>query len=173
MGVTRFDRPGQTRFLTFSCYRRLPLLGDARTRDAFVEHMESQRVRLGFRVIAWVVMPEHVHLIVLPTDGVIGPVLRGVKQGFGRDMISRWRGRDALVLERLIDPRGAVRFWQRGGGYDRNVRDLEELREKIVYIHRNPVRRGLVQREEEWAWSSARDYRGEAGRVEIWRDWGR
>ncbi|MFG0306623.1 MAG: transposase [Phycisphaerales bacterium JB040] len=171
MSVTRFDIPNQARFLTFSCYKRLALLSDPKTRDAFVEHLEIQRQRLEFRVIAWVVMPEHAHLIVLPKDGAIGPVLRGIKQGFARSMIRRWREKEASALPRMVDPRGATRFWQRGGGYDRNVRDLEELREKVRYCQWNPVRRGLAARPEEWAWSSARDYAGEAGGIEIWREW--
>jgi REP-associated tyrosine transposase len=171
MGVRRYDSVGQARFLTFSCYRRAGLLSDPLTRDAFVEHLEAQRVRLGFDVIAWVVMPEHVHAVVVPRDGELGPVLRGVKQGFGRKMIRRWRDRDHSVLEKLTDSDGIVRFWQRGGGYDRNVRDLDELREKVNYIHQNPEKRGLVERSEDWVWSSARDYLGESGVIEIRKRW--
>lgn len=171
MGAPRYDIAGQGRFLTFSCYRRLRLLGDARTRDAFAAHLELQRVRLGFRVIAWVAMPEHVHLIVLPREGAIGPVLRGIKQGFGRTMIERWRSRDAGVLGRMVDGDGITRFWQRGGGYDRNLRDRAEVREKIGYIHQNPVRRGMVERAEDWRWSSAGDCLGVPGTVEVWRGW--
>ena len=87
MGVTRYDIAGQARFLTFSCYARLPLLNDSKTRDAFAAHLELQRQRLGFRVIAWVVMPEHAHLILLPEGGAIGPVLRGgqARVGAGDD----------------------------------------------------------------------------------------
>jgi len=167
----RFDIPQQARFLTFSCYRRLALLRDKKSCDAFVENVELQRKRLGFQVIAWVVMPEHVHMVVVPRDGALGPVLRGLKQGFGQRMIATWREREAPVLSEMVDPRGTIRFWQRGGGYDRNVRDLDELREKIRYCHENPVRRGLVEHPEGWAWSSARDYLGSRGVVTIWREW--
>lgn len=52
------------------------------------------------------------------------------------------------------------RFWQAGGGYDRNVGDESTLRTMIDYIHQNPVRRGLVDRPEDWIWSSARWYAG-------------
>ena len=171
MTVRRFDILGQARFLTFSCYRRVGLLSDPLTRDAFVEHLEAQRVRLGFDVIAWVVMPEHVHVVVVPKDGELGAVMRGVKQGFGKRMIRRWRERDEPVIGSLTDSDGIVRFWQRGGGYDRNVRDLDELREKVNYIHQNPVKRGLVERGEDWVWSSARDYLGVKGVIEIRKRW--
>jgi len=63
-------------------------------------------------------------------------------------------------LEHLRDeqPNGKVsyRFWQRGGGYDRNVWEPDTLRKMIEYIHDNPVRRGLVTRATDWPWSSAR-----------------
>ena len=169
--MKRFDIAGHARFETFSCYRRMALLGDPLSRDAFVEHLEIQRERLGFDVIAWVVMPEHVHLVVVPVDGNMGPVLRGVKQGFEQRMIKRWRSVDATVLGSLVDPRGKTRFWQRGGGYDRNVRDLDELREKVKCIHENPVKSGFVEQAEDWVWSSARDYLGGSGGVEIRKDW--
>ena len=52
------------------------------------------------------------------------------------------------------------RFWQAGGGYDRNVVEQDTLRTMIDYIHSNPVRRGLVDRPEDWTWSSARWYAG-------------
>jgi putative transposase len=67
-------------------------------------------------------------------------------------------------LERLCDrqPNGDVnyRFWQRGGGYDRNVHEPKTLRKMIEYIHDNPVRRGLVKEAVDWPWSSARYYAG-------------
>ena len=53
-----------------------------------------------------------------------------------------------------------ARFWQPGGGYDRNITSTEALRAVIDYIHANPVRRGLVARAEDWEWSSARWYAG-------------
>jgi hypothetical protein len=52
------------------------------------------------------------------------------------------------------------RFWQPGGGYDRNITSAAALRWMIDYIHANPVRRGLVSRAEDWEWSRARWYAG-------------
>ena len=52
------------------------------------------------------------------------------------------------------------RFWQPGGGYDRNVVELSTVQQMIDYIHANPVRRGLVQRAIDWEYSSARWYAG-------------
>ena len=52
------------------------------------------------------------------------------------------------------------RFWQPGGGYNRNITRISTLRSMIEYLHGNPVRRGLVAKAEDWEWSSARWYAG-------------
>ncbi len=62
------------------------------------------------------------------------------------------------MLERVVTPKGQQRFWQVGGGYDRNIISQKEMEEKIEYIHQNPVRRGLVKRATDWMWSSANWY---------------
>ena len=161
---------GQARFVTFSCYHRLPLLNDPKTRKAFVEQIEFQREKHQLRIVAWVIMPEHVHLILCPLDGQIGSSLRSIKQGFARSMLAGWKANQSNIIQSLTDPRGVAHFWQRGGGYDRNMRDQDELNEKIEYIHWNPVRRELVEQPTEWIWSSARDYAGETGHIKIWRE---
>ena len=151
----------QPRFLTFSCYQRLPLLGRAEWRDAFVESLGAARDRLGFRLIAWVVMPEHVHLIVVPGERPIPDVLRAIKQPVAQRAIRRWKEKDAKVLRRIEVGEGRHRYWQAGGGFDRNLRDQDDLAEKVAYVHHNPVKRGLVERATDWRWSSARWYAGE------------
>ena len=163
MGVKRFDLPNHARFLTYSCFDRLPLLGEPEIRDRYVEFISFQSARIGFKVLAFVVMPEHVHMVVVPDGGKIAPVLRALKQGFARERLGELRRSRDPVLERLTGPAGSPVFWQRGGGYDRVVRGEGDLREKISYIHENPVRRGLVAREEDWVWSSARAYAGGDG----------
>ena len=166
--LRRVESAGSARFVTFSTFRRLPLFQNDAIKDAFAGHLARARERHPFRLLAWVVMPEHVHLILLPADGRVSTPLAGLKRGFAREVIGRWRALNAPVLARITDSRSRHRFWQRGGGYDRNVRDEDELREKIAYIHHNPVERGLVERPADWAWSSARWYGGDlSGPVEI------
>ncbi len=151
------------RFLTFSCYQRLPLLGNPAIRDLFAESLEQAHQRCGFRLRAWVVMPEHVHMMLAPTetDWPVAAILAAIKQPVAQKVLRRWRAIGAPVLERLLDSRGAAHFWQEGGGFDRNVRDVEELGKEIGYIHFNPVKRGLAAEPAEWVWSSARWYAGD------------
>ena len=104
----------------------------------------------------YVVMPEHVHLLVNePEHGTLAQAMQSMKQGVAR----------RLAL-RAVDP-----FWQ-ARYYDFNVWSEHEFVEKLRYIHGNPVNRGLVERPEDWSWSSFRHYlSGETGPVEIESQW--
>ena len=160
--MRRWEGAGGARFVTFSCQRRLALLGRAQIRDVFVEALEIARKRHGFELFAWVVMPEHVHLLMRPKSGsLLSDALRSLKTSVAKRVLRRWLELDAPVLEKIRTPRGELRFWQKGGGFDRNVRDLEEFCREVRYIHRNPVERGLVGRPEDWRWSSVRWWLGD------------
>jgi putative transposase len=161
--MRRIEHPNHARFLTFSCYRRLPLFNNDAIKDAFVRHLAETRAKTGFHLLAWVVMPEHVHLLIWPRlpEFPVSVVCWRLKREFARRVVARWRDLSAPVLGVIQASDGRPRFWQRGGGYDRNIVDGPELAEKIRYINENPVRRGLVERATAWRWSSARWYAGE------------
>ena len=79
---------GDLHFVTFSCYRRRPLLGTVRARDRFVKILDEVRRRHGFRVVGYVVMPEHVHLLISePTKKNPSKVLQVLKQKVARDLL--------------------------------------------------------------------------------------
>jgi putative transposase len=107
-------------------------------------------------VYGYVVMPEHIHMMVNePQQRSLSRVLQSLKQSVAR----------TLAL-RAADP-----FWQ-ARYYDFNVWSEHKFVEKLRYIHRNPVTRGLVERPEDWVWSSFRHYaKDEVGRVEIESQW--
>jgi putative transposase len=111
-------------------------------------------------------MPEHVHVVLWPNNPVyeIRLIRAALKNPVQRTALAYLRQHAPTFLERLRDqqPNGDVhyRFWQRGGGYDRNIHESHTLRTMIDYIHNNPVRRGLVKAAIDWPWSSARFYAG-------------
>lgn len=106
-------------------------------------------------------MPEHVHLLVQPAEGsTIDLALRSIKVSVAKRAIERWKELQAPILNKITDINGHPRFWQPGGGFDRNVRDEAELSRTIKYIHLNPVERGLVAKPENWPWSSVRWWMG-------------
>lgn len=146
------------RFLTFSCHQRLALLGTPETRDVFIESLVAARERYGFKLMAWVVMPEHVHLLIVPVAEPVPIILRSIKQSTSQRILYRWKESGARVLGRLNIGDGRSRFWQAGGGFDRNVRNTDEFIRTVEYIHQNPVTRGLVGTQTDWQWSSARSY---------------
>jgi putative transposase len=151
-GLVRYQQCGCFHFLTFSCYRRQPLLNNAIAYGTFECELERARLRFGFVVAGYVLMPEHVHLLLgEPSLSSLSAALQVLKQ---------------LTSRKLKHP-GDIQFWQRRY-YDFNVHNEAKRIEKLRYMHRNPVLRGLVDRPEDWAWSSFRHYAfGEVGRVEI------
>ncbi len=164
--VRSYNKPGHAHERTFSCFRRLPLLSRDRTRQWFLEALESARQRRNLTLWAYVIMPEHVHVIVWPRDPTyeVRLIRTALKVPVQRKALDFLRRQAPGYLDRLRDgqPNGDVhyRFWQRGGGYDRNITDPATLRAMIEYIHNNPVRRGLVSSPADWLWSSARFYEG-------------
>jgi putative transposase len=161
----RYDEPGDARELTFSCYRRFRFLDRDRTRGWFISALRDALARLPVELWAYVVMPEHVHLLVVPRGEPAGvsEFLRSVKEPVARRAIAYLREHAPDWLPRITVREGRRvrhRFWQPGGGYDRNINEPDTLPSVIDYIHNNPVRRGLVARPEDWEWSSARWYAG-------------
>ncbi|MCK4729150.1 MAG: transposase, partial [Desulfobacterales bacterium] len=161
-----FNDPGHAHFLTFSCYQQIPLLSREQTRRWFVQAIVNARERHNFALIAYVIMPEHAHLLIYPLLSVydIALFLRAIKQSVSRKAKYFLREHNQYWLEKLTVRRGSrtvFRFWQTGPGYDRNIHNEDDLLEKIKYIHNNPVKRGLVSTPEEWKWSSAVWYSGE------------
>lgn len=160
-GLRRFHHSKQAHFITFSCYRRQARLRDPARCHLFLEKLEQTRLRFALRVYGYVVMPEHIHLLVSePERGLLSTAIQSLKLAVAK-----------RVRTPGIEPDEPVQFWQKRY-YDRNLRDYEEFMEKLRYIHRNPVKRGLERKAEDWRWSSFRHYaEGAAGTVEIESQW--
>jgi putative transposase len=154
-GLERRQDCGDFHFVTFSCYQRRPSLESPGAFQLFERALEQARVDYGFYVRGYVLMPEHVHLLVSePERGTLAQALKATKQSVARRMVSR-----------------SAHFWQ-ARYYDFNVRTAKKRVEKLCYMHRNPVKRGLVEKPENCQWSSFRNYAtGEEGIVEIESPW--
>jgi putative transposase len=147
----------------------LPLLGTARRRDLFLWTLEAVRRQYRFVVVGYVVMPEHVHLLVSePERRDLSVVLKALMQAAARRVLSA-RRRRCGSRQRELFPGASVpaSFWQ-ARFYDFNVWTAKKRVEKLRYMHRNAVRRGLVTSPEQWRWSSFRAYAlGEKGMVAV------
>jgi putative transposase len=161
----RFDDEGGPRELTFSCYRRYPFLAKDRSRLWFVGALQAARQDWSIDLWAWVIMPEHAHLLIAPREtGVkIGRFAGKIKEQVARLAIAWLEEHSPQWLSKITVCEGKTvrrRFWQPGGGYDRNIDNPKTLLAMIDYIHANPVRRGLTTKPEDWEWSNARWYAG-------------
>lgn len=146
---------GHLHFITFMCYGRLPLLRSARARTVFVQILDEVRKRFGFSLVGYVVMPEHIHLLIgEPTRGTPSTVIQVLKQPVSR-RLRRQRKSDARQLPLNFQQGHATlpRFWQRRF-YDFNVWSLKKRVEKLHYMHMNPLKRKLVSHPKGWPWSS-------------------
>lgn len=157
----RYDVEGEAHCLTFSCFQQLPLFSRPRSCQWMLDALQLARRRGQYDLWAYVIMPEHVHIVLLPCPGVkISGILTTLKQSVAKKALLWLRLNRPDFLPKLedIQPNGRrhFRFWQRGGGYDRNLRTIADIFEKIAYVHNNPVRRGLVAKAIDWSWSSCR-----------------
>lgn len=155
-GLHRFHPSRQSHFLTFSCYRRRPYFDPPEVYELFLRCLEETRRRAAWCIYAYVVMLEHVHLLVSePGRGSLADAMRELKLSFSKRVFCERQGS----------------FWQKRY-HDRSVRNEREFGGKLRYIHRNSVKRGLVKECGDWKWSSFRHYvLREKGVVEIESEW--
>jgi putative transposase len=154
-GLKRFYEAEYLHFITSSCYKRRALLRNADRRDLFLQTLEQVRLRYEFAVVGYVVMPEHFHLLISePARGDPSVVMQVLKQRFARQVLQTRTQTEHGPSDGML-AEGHV--WQRRF-YDFVVWSEPKLVEKLRYIHRNPVKRGLVSEPEQWAWSSFRYY---------------
>jgi len=166
--LLRFYGRGDLHFVTFNCYRRRPYLGTPRARSRFVKVLDQVRSRFTFLLIGYVVMPEHVHLLVSePKKGNRSRVLQVLKQKVSRSLHKPARKSSTQLPLGLADATDSPAFCQRRF-YDFNVWSERKVREKLDYMHRNPVQRKLVMHPKDWPWSSWSHYeKGETGPIRI------
>src|SRR5205085_11421561 len=118
--LRRRESPLGERFITFSCYQRLPLLNHPRIMDFFGASLAAARREHGFRLFAWCLMPEHVHLLIRPESaGRWAPIANSLKTSVALRVLGRWRKLRAPILDRLAGADGGLHYWQPGGGFDR------------------------------------------------------
>jgi putative transposase len=169
-GLKRYQQAHCLHFITFSCYRRAPLLASPEARSVFEQTLERVRQWYRIYIAGYVVMPEHVHLLISePECDKLSVVIQMLKQNVAQQLKEK---------PRPVSPKnGETRtghpspFWY-ARYYDFNVWSEKKRIEKLRYIHRNPVKRGLVQKPEDWEWSSIRHYvSGVDGIVEIESQW--
>ena len=160
----RYNVAGHAHELTFGCYHNQAFLAAERPCKYLVDSIVASREKYEFDLWAYVFMLNHVHLLICPrtADYSISSILLSIKQPVSRKAIDHLKennpgGLKSLATHQIHRP---YRFWQKGGGYDRNITKVRTIIDSAHYLHNNPVRKGLVQSEDEWYYSSAADWQG-------------
>jgi len=157
--LRRVTGRGDLHFITFCCYQRRALLGTVEARDLAIEILGEVRARYGFALVGYVIMPEHVHLLIGEAPAVSpAKVVQVFKQRVSRRMREKQGEEEPQSPWRFnMEAAELRRFWQRRY-YDFNVYTLAKLKEKLDYMHANPVKEKLVAHPRDWPWSSWLSY---------------
>ena len=164
----RYYGENHLHFLTTSTYRRAAVFNSERFKGQFVAALSELRAELGFRILGYVLMPEHFHLLVWPS-GAANPsqimqrlkgrtarlILKTLRQERRHAWCARMLARFALPA--TVHDEASCLVWQRRF-YDMNIWSDRKQLEKLEYMHNNPVKRKLVSSAGDWPWSSWRFY---------------
>ena len=157
----RYDLPNHAHELTFSTYRRQPVLMHEGVALIVLEAIRRAGERHNIAMLAFIIMPEHVHVLVRPM-GQKPTAMKTYVAAIKRPAsfrVHQLLAQTAPQLDQsLVDPAFGFRLWLPGGGYDRNLASRDAVRVSIEYIHNNPVRRGLCSAAGDWPWSSCKQW---------------
>lgn len=162
--LKRYHAPGDFHGLTFSCYQQLPLLINDDWCCRLSHHLTAACRDHEIDLNGFVYMPTHVHLVIFPrqTEPDIGRFLAAFKQPFSKEIKQILIDNQSPLLEKLTvrerPGKTAFRFWQEGGGHDKNISLRRTLSHYLDYVHLNPAAAHLCERAIDWRWSSARYY---------------
>ncbi|MBD3233203.1 MAG: hypothetical protein GF315_05720 [candidate division Zixibacteria bacterium] len=160
----RYNDPGHAHELTFSCYKNQPFLSNSWVCELLCQSIVKMKSKCIIDLWAFVFMPTHIHLLIYPKteEYDISSILKSIKQPSSQRILSICKSDYPSFLKQMTEYKSngktTYRFWQRGGGYDRNIYKMDTIKAVIDYIHHNPVRKGLVDNPADWKWSSAGFY---------------
>jgi putative transposase len=164
----RYYGANHLHYLTTSTYRRVRVFNSERWKRQFIATLGGLRAELGFRIVGYVLMPEHFHLLLWPSDSanpsqilqkLKGRTARFILETLRRNCEHAWCNKmlARLTLPATVHDEAHCRVWQRRF-YDMNIWTEKKILEKLNYMHNNPVQRRLVKQPGGWPWSSWRFY---------------
>jgi REP element-mobilizing transposase RayT len=179
MGRSRYKslQDDAPHFLTCTLLNWIPLFTRPDTVEIVLDAIRHRQQHLGWRVYGFVVLENHLHII-LQTARLREELMR-FKSFTARQLLDYL---EAHRIARLLDQLAWFKkkhkrdrqywLWEEGS-HPQMLVNARVLRQKLEYIHNNPVKRGYVDRGEHWRYSSARIYAGERGLLDIYTEWWR
>jgi len=140
-------------------------------KNILVENLEYCQIHKGLEIFAWCIMTNHLHMVIRANEGFrLQNILRDYKKFTSKAIIQAiteniQESRKEWLLQHFKTPEG-YRFW-RGDNKPIELWSNKVIDEKIDYIHQNPVEEGIVFRAEDYLYSSAADYAGEKGLLDV------
>jgi REP element-mobilizing transposase RayT len=162
---SNLNLPGALHFVTGNCHNRLPLFTEQACCEVFIAELKSLNQTWPSKLVAYVLMPDHFHLLANPRDGCIKEFMRDLKSGVAKGIIN------AGTKFQFPRNRDGHQVWQE------SFKALPlwsscMIWQKINYIHRNPVRTGLVRSAADYYWSSFRSFYSQADEpLAVDHDW--
>jgi len=176
MGRSRYKitEPRQPHFVTLTVLHWIPVFTRPETVNILLDSLRFLS-KDGLKIYAWVVLENHCHFV-LQSDALDQDIAR-LKSWTAKKIIQYFAERDTkTILDQLAFYKKAhkgdrsYQFWQEGV-HPELIQNDEIMKQKISYIHHNPIKRGYVDEAAHWRYSSARDYAGESGLLGICRVW--
>ncbi|OGY45573.1 MAG: hypothetical protein A3A24_00740 [Candidatus Buchananbacteria bacterium RIFCSPLOWO2_01_FULL_46_12] len=168
----RFHLENQIYFVTSKTFNNKKVFSEKKNCLLFLKVLEGYRGKYKFQLFGYVVMPDHVHLLIQPSERMtISEIIHRIKGGFAYRYLTvrNHKGsatRDDNVNKRVADPSwvGAKRqrirehpIWQKSF-YDHLIRNDKDFQEKLDYIHKNSLKHNVVSNLDEYLWSSYQNY---------------
>jgi REP element-mobilizing transposase RayT len=165
----------QAHFLTCTVVGWIPVFTRPETMDIVLESWRYLQQNRGFQLFGYVILDNHLHLIASSPD--LGREMKDFKSFTARQIIDLLEAQKVAVLLDQLAWRKArhkqesqYQLWQEGS-HPQQIQGEEMMLQKLEYIHNNPVKRGFVDEPEHWRYSSARNYAGMPGLIEVVTDW--
>ena len=158
-------------FITSTIVEWLPVFTRRPYFEVLIDAFNYSRINKGLKIYAYVIMDNHFHLICQGDD--LGKIIKEIKSYTAREIIKLAEQNyktwllNQLSFYRLKHKADSIhQVWQEGN-HPKQISSEEMLRQKMDYLHHNPVRAGLADKPEDWPYSSARNWAGLPGMVEI------
>jgi len=167
----KFKNPQGLYFITLTVNHWIDVFTRREYKDIIVENLDFCIQNKGLEIFAWCIMTNHLHLITKAKEGTLLPnILRDFKKNSSKAIINAindnpQESRKEWLL-RGFKTNDGNKFWQEGN-HPIELSTNEVIKEKLDYIHANPVKAGFVFREQDFLYSSAGDYLGERGLLKI------
>jgi len=170
-----FDNPSQVHFLTDTVVEWLPVFSRPEAVRIILDSWAHQQAQHGLRLYGYVIMENHLHAIAQADE--LPTVWARFKSFTALQIVAQLENSGSeQQLRRMAFAHKAMRsdrqyqFWQEGS-HPQVISSSDMLRQKLEYMHQNPVKRGYIDFPEHWRYSSARDYAGEKGLIDVFMDW--